>query len=79
MPSASMVKTAETPSYNNVRAKLFTHRQTRYDYEILKKEASDLAREVEDIAYDWTRDAITGDEYGLLAEIIREPEYTQLD
>ena len=81
MPSASTVKMAETTSYDNVHAKPFTRihgRPTRHDYQVLMKEASDLASKVEDITYDWTRDAITGDEYGLLAEIIGEPDYIQL-
>jgi hypothetical protein len=50
----------------------------RKDYETLKKEASNLASEVEGIRYNWARDTNTGDEYGLLAEIIVEPEYTVL-
>ena len=41
------------------------------DYEMLKKKASDLASELEDITYEWARSP-TGEEYGLLAEIIRE-------
>ena len=41
------------------------------------KKASDLASELEDITYDWTRSP-TGKEYGLLAEIIGEDEYQNL-
>ena len=44
---------------------------------MLKKEASDLASELEDIKYKWTRSP-TGKEYGLLAEIIGEDEYQHL-
>ncbi len=44
---------------------------------MLKKEASDLASKLEDITYDWTRSP-TGEEYGLLAEIIGEDEYQHL-
>ncbi len=51
---------------------------TRQDYKTLKKEASNLASEVIDIMFDWARDTNTGDEYGLLAEIIGKPEYTLL-
>ncbi len=50
----------------------------RKDYETLKKEASNLASKVEDITYNWAWDTNTGDEYGLLPEIIEEPEYTLL-
>jgi hypothetical protein len=42
-----------------------------------KKRASDLASELEDITYDWSR-STTGKEYGLLAEIIGKDEYQHL-
>jgi hypothetical protein len=44
---------------------------------LLKKE-SELASEVENITFTWSRDTATGDEYGLLAEIIGPTEYTHL-
>jgi hypothetical protein len=78
MPSTN--KTIETEAYEAVRAAPFMKihgRPSRNDYEILKKEASDLALELEDITYDWSRSA-TGKEYGLLAEIIGEDEYQHL-
>jgi hypothetical protein len=34
-----------------------------------------IVSKVEDITYDWSRDAGTGDEYGLLAEILGVDEY----
>jgi len=80
MPSSS-VKAAETTSYDRVRVTPFTRihgRPTRQDYELLKKEASDLASEVENITFTWSRDTATGEEYGLLAEIIGDVEYTYL-
>jgi hypothetical protein len=80
MPSSS-AKVAETNAYNAVRATSFTRihgRPTRNDYELLKKEASDLASKVENITFTWSRDTATGDEYGLLAEIIGPAEYTHL-
>ena len=80
MPSSS-AKSAETASYEAVRAVPFTRihgRPTRHDYENLKKEASDLAGKVDNITFDWCRDPATGDEYGLLAEIIGDIEYTHL-
>ncbi len=49
IPSLSMAKSAETPTYNAVHAKPFTRIHsppTRYDYKTLKKEASDLVSEV---------------------------------
>ena len=56
MPSVSTAKMAETTVYNAVRATPFTHihgRPTRNDYETLKKEASDLPREIDNITFDW--------------------------
>jgi hypothetical protein len=81
MPSASMAKMVETTAYDAVSANPFMHihgRLTRNDYKTLKKEASDLASEVKDITFDWARDTNTGNEYGLLTEIIGEPKYTLL-
>ncbi len=80
MPSSS-VKAAETTPYNGVRTTPFTQihgRPTRQDYELLTKEASDLASEVENITFTWSRDTATGEEYGLLAEIIGDVKYTHL-
>ena len=78
MPSS--IKEIENTTYESVRAAPFTKihgRPSRNDYEILKKEALDLACELDDITYAWSRSA-TGDEYGLLAEIIGEDEYDHL-
>ena len=78
MPST--IKTLENTTYDTVHFSSFTKihgRPTRSDYENLKKEASDLASELDDITYDWSRSP-TGDEYGLLAEIIGEDEYNHL-
>ncbi len=71
----------ETTSYNGVRATPFTQihgRPARQDYELLKKEVSDLASKVENITFTWSHDTATGEEYGLLAEIIGDVEYTHL-
>jgi len=76
----STIKTLENTTYDTVRFSSFTKihgRPTRSDYENLKKEASDLASKLDDITYDWSRSP-TGDEYGLLAEIIGEDEYNHL-
>jgi len=78
MPSTT--KSIEAEAFEAVRATPFTkihRRPSRNDYEMLKKEASDLAVELEDITYEWTRSP-TGEEYGLLAEIIGEDEYQHL-
>ena len=63
MTSSSTAKAAETTAYDAVRAQPLTRihgRPTRTDYERIKKEASDLASEVEDIVYNWARDPATG-------------------
>ncbi len=55
MPSTT--KSIEAEAFEAVRATPFTKihgRPSRNDYETLKKEASDLASELEDITYDWT-------------------------
>jgi hypothetical protein len=80
MPSVT-AKEAETTAYESVRATPFTRihgRLTRHDYKTLKKEASDLASKVDNLTFDWCRDPTTGEEYGLLAEIIGDDEYTHL-
>ncbi len=81
MPSSSTVKASETAAYDAVCSKPFTQIHgcpTRNDYKTLKKEASNLASKIEDITYDWAQDTITGNEYGLLANIIGEPKNTLL-
>jgi hypothetical protein len=78
MPSS--IKELKNTTYELVRATLFTKihgRPSRNDYENLKKEALDLACELADITYNWSRSA-TGKEYGLLAKIIGEDKYYHL-
>ena len=78
MPSS--IKEIKNTTYELVRGTPFTKihgRPSRNNYKILKKEASDLACELDNITYDWSRSA-TGDEYGLLAEIIGKDEYDHL-
>ena len=77
---SSTIKTLENTTYDTVRFSSFTKihgRPKRSNYENLKKEASDLASKLDDITYAWSRSP-TGDEYGLLAEIIGEDEYNHL-
>jgi hypothetical protein len=50
----------------------------RQDYKLLKKEASDLASKVDNLTFAWSCDPATGEEYGLLAEIIGNVEYIHL-
>ena len=77
MPSTA--RAAETTAFENAQATPFTriHGCPFWsNCEILKQEAATIASEVEDITYDWSRDAGTpGDEYGLLAEILGVDEY----
>jgi hypothetical protein len=77
MPSTA--KQAETTAFATVQATPFTRehgRPTRKDYELLKEEASVLARKVEDITYAWNKNAT--DNFGLLANIIGTDEYNEL-
>ncbi len=43
---------------------------TRHDYKTLKKKASDLASELDNLTFAWSQDPANLEEYGLLAEII---------
>ena len=77
----SSAKAAETTAYDTVCTAPFTRihgRTTRQDYKTLKQEASDLASEVDNITFAWSRDQETGEEYGLLAEIIGDAKYAHL-
>ncbi len=72
MPSSS-AKGVETMSYDAIYTAPFTRLHgwpTRNDYKTLKKEASDLASKVDNLTFAWSWDPATGEEYGLLAEII---------
>jgi len=60
MPSTTQA--AETTDFENILSTPFTRihgRPSRSDYKILKKEAATIASKVEDITYDWSRDAGT--------------------
>jgi hypothetical protein len=74
------IKTLKNTTYDTVRFSAFTKihgRPMQSDYKNLKKEASDLASKLDDIANDWLRSS-TGEEYGLLAEIIGKDKYQHL-
>ena len=76
MPSSS-TKTVETLSYDAVRTAPFTRIHgcpMRHDYKNLKKEASNLASNIDNLTFGWRQDPSTGEECGLLAEIIGEVE-----
>ncbi len=80
MPSSSG-KAAETTAYKTVCTAQFTQihgRPKRQDYKTLKQEASDLASEVNNITFTWSCITATGEEYGLLAEIIRDAKYAHI-
>jgi hypothetical protein len=64
MPS-STAKLAESASYDAVRATPFTQihgRPTRHDYKTLKKEAADLASEVDNLTFAWSCEPTNGKE-----------------
>ena len=73
MPSSS-TEAAETTSYDSVCTTTpFTQihgRPTRQDYKLLKKEASSLTSEVDNITFTWSCNTAPGEECGQLAEII---------
>ena len=74
------IKTLEQRTYDMVCFSSFTkihERPIRSDYKNLKKEASELASELDDITYNWSKSP-TGEEYKLLAEIIGKDEYNHL-
>ena len=76
MPSTAQA--AETTAFKNVCSTPFTRihgRPSWSEYKILKQEAATIASKVEDITYNWSCDAGTGNEYGLLAEIVGANEY----
>jgi hypothetical protein len=78
MPSS--IKDIENTAHKSVCASPFMKidgRLSIHDYEILKNEAPDLASELDDITYDYSR-SNTGKEYGLLADIICKDEYNHL-
>ncbi len=80
MPSSSAIA-AETTSYETVCTAPFTQihgRPKRPYYKTLKKEASNLASKVDNLTFMWSQDPATGEEYGLLEEIIGDVEYTHL-
>ncbi len=71
MPST--IKTLEQTTFRSSSFTKIHGCPTQSNYKNLKKEASDLASELDDITYDWSRSP-TGDEYGLLAKIIGKDE-----
>jgi hypothetical protein len=77
---SSTIKTLEQMTYDTVRSSSFIKihgHPTQSNSKNLKKEASDLASELDDITYDWSQSP-TGDKYGLLAKIIGKDEYYHL-
>ena len=76
MPSTTGA--AENTAFDQVQTTPHTRihgRPSQRDYETIKQEATAIASKVEDITYNWSRDAATGNEYGLLAEILGAAEY----
>jgi hypothetical protein len=76
MPSSA--RSAENTAFETIRMTPFTRihgRPSWSDYEILKQEATTIASKIKDITYNWSRDTVTGDEYGLLSKILGVDEY----
>ena len=76
MPSTA--RAAENTAFDQVQTTPFTRihgRPSQRNYETIKQEATAIASKVEDITCNWSRDAATGDKYGLLAKILGAAEY----
>jgi hypothetical protein len=76
MPSTA--RAAKTTAFENIRAVPFMRihgRPTRSDYKILKHEDATLVSKVDNVIYALSWDAVTGDEYGLLAKILGLDKY----
>jgi hypothetical protein len=74
------IKTLKNKTYYTLRFSSFTKIHgcpTQSNYKNLKKEASDLVSRLDDITYDWLQSP-TGEECGLLAEIIGKDKYQHL-
>lgn len=75
------IKQTEEAAFEKIRTTPFTRingRPSRSDYELLKRECSERASEIEDVVFNWCTDPATGEEYGLLADILGRDEYNDL-
>jgi len=75
------IKQTEESAFDKIRSTPFTRingRPSRSDYELLKRECCDKASEIEDVDLEWCTDPTTGEEYGLLADILGHDEYNDL-
>ena len=75
------IKQTEESAFEKIRSTPFTRingRPSRSDYELLKRECCERASEIEDVVFDWCTDPGTGEEYGLLADILGRDEYNDL-
>ncbi len=67
------IKQMEESAFDKIRSTPFTHingRPSWSDYELLKRVCCDKASEIEDVVFEWCTDPLTGEEYGLLADIL---------
>ena len=75
------IKQTEESAFDKIRSTPFTRingRPSRSDYELLKRKCCERASEIEDVVFDWCMDQGTGEEYGLLADILGRDEYNDL-
>jgi hypothetical protein len=78
MPSTVRAAKRTIALFDRVQTTPFTriHRRPFWsNYKILKQEAATITSKVEDVTYDWSRNAATRDEYGLLAKILGINKY----
>jgi gas vesicle protein len=72
------IKQTEESGFNKIRSTPFTRingRPSRSDYKLLKRECCNKASEIKDVVFEWCTDPQTGEEYGLLADILGRDEY----
>ena len=72
------IKQTEESGFNKIRSTPFTRingRPSRSDYKLLKRECCNKASEIKDVIFEWCTDPQTGEEYGLLADILGRDEY----
>ena len=74
------IKQTEETAFDKIRANPLTRingRSTR-SYKLIKCECGERASEIEDVVFEWCTDENTGEEFGLLADIIGRNKYNIL-
>jgi hypothetical protein len=75
------IKQTEESAFDKIWSTPFTRingQPSRSNYKLLKRECCDEASEIEDVVFEWCMDPLTGEEYGLLADILGRDKYNNL-